>query len=87
MAGSDSITIAATDPPGLVFNEPAIEFDPPAPDLVRVRGGEHAGREGHWESLAGLRRFVGGTFLEAGWVHVGGPAPVAIALADLERYG
>jgi hypothetical protein len=76
-----------TDPPGLIFNEPAIEFDPPAPDLVRVRGGEHAGREGHWEGLAGLRRFVGGTFLEAGWVHVGGPAPVAIALADLERYG
>jgi len=76
-----------TDPPGLVFNEPAIEFDPPEPDLVRVRGGEHAGREGRWEGLAGLRRFVGGTFLEAGWVHVGGPAPVAIALADLERFG
>ena len=76
-----------TDPPGLVFNEPTIEFDPPAADLVRVRGGEHAGREGRWEGLAGLRRFVGGTFLEAGWVHVGGPAPVAIALADLERFG
>jgi hypothetical protein len=32
------------DPPGLVFNEPKVVFDPPAPDLVRVRGGEHAGR-------------------------------------------
>ena len=45
-----------------------------------------AGREGRWEGLAGLRRFAGGTFLEAGWVHVGGPGPVAIPLADLERF-
>jgi hypothetical protein len=75
-----------TDPPGLVFNEPSIEIEPPAPDLVRVRGGEHVGREGRWVGLAGLRRFAGGTFLEAGWVHVGGPGPVAIALADLERF-
>jgi hypothetical protein len=76
-----------TDPPGLVFNEPAIELAPPPWDLVRIRGGEHVGREGHWMGLAGQRRFVGGTFLEAGWVHVGGPAPVAIPLADLERFG
>jgi hypothetical protein len=76
-----------TDPPGLVFNEPTIELAPAAPDLVRIRGGEHAGREGQWVGAAGLRRFVGGTFLEAGWVHVGGPAPVAVALADLERFG
>lgn len=75
-----------TDPPGLMFNEPTIELAPPPPDLVRVRGGEHAGREGRWAGLAGLRRFVGGTFLEAGWVHIGGPAPVAIPLADLERF-
>ena len=75
-----------TDPPGLVFNEPTIELASPTPDLVRVRGGEHAGREGRWEGLAGLRRFAGGTFLEAGWVHVGGPGPVAIPLADLERF-
>jgi hypothetical protein len=76
-----------TDPPGLAFNEPDLELVPPEPDLVRVRGGEHSGREGRWAGLAGLRRFVGGTFLEAGWVHVGGPAPVAIPLADLERFG
>jgi hypothetical protein len=76
-----------TDPPGLIFNEPDLELSPPPDDLVRVRGGEHAGREGRWEGLAGQRRFVGGTFLEAGWVHVGGPAPVAIPLSDLERYG
>jgi hypothetical protein len=75
-----------TDPPGLVFNESTIELAPPAWDLVRIRGGEHVGREGHWMGLAGQRRFVGGTFLEAGWVHVGGPAPVAIPLADLERF-
>jgi hypothetical protein len=76
-----------TDPPGLVFNEPTIELTPAVSDLVRIRGGEHAGREGQWAGPAGLRRFVGGTFLEAGWVHVGGPAPVAVALADLERFG
>ena len=76
-----------TDPPGLVFNEPEIEMVAPAEDLVRIRGGEHAGREGHWVGLAGHRRFSGGTFLEAGWVHVGGPGPVAVALADLERFG
>jgi hypothetical protein len=76
-----------TDPPGLVFNEPEIELAPPPPDLVRIRGGEHAGREGRWAGIAGLRRFAGGTFLEAGWVQVGGPAPVAVPLADLERFG
>ena len=76
-----------TDPPGLVFNEPTIELAPPSPELVRIRGGEYAGREGRWVGLAGQRRFSGGTFLEAGWVHVGGPGPVAVALADLERFG
>jgi hypothetical protein len=76
-----------TDPPGLVFNEPTLELAPPPAELVRIRGGEHAGREGDWVGPAGLRRFVGGSFLEAGWVHVGGPHPVAIPLADLERFG
>jgi hypothetical protein len=75
-----------TDPPALVFDEPSIEIEPPQPDLVRIRSGERAGREGRWAGLAGLRRFIGGTFLEAGWVEIEGGGRVAVPLADLERF-
>lgn len=74
------------DPPALVFDEPGLELTPPPAGHIRVRSGEHAGREGHWAGLAGMRRFAGGTFLEAGWVAFGGEAPVAVPLADLERF-
>ena len=74
------------DPPALVFDEPTSSSPPPPPDLVRVRAGERAGREGRWAGLAGLRRFAGGTFLEAGWVRFDGGPPVAVPLADLERF-
>jgi hypothetical protein len=74
------------NPPALVFDEPTIEIAPPPPDLVRVRAGDRAGAEGHWEGLAGQRRFTDGTFLEAGWVRFGEGGPVALPLADLERY-
>jgi hypothetical protein len=76
-----------TDPPALIFNETDIELTPPPPDLVRVRAGERAGREGRWAGLAGLRRFADGTFLEAGWVRFDGGMPVPLPLADLERFG
>jgi hypothetical protein len=76
-----------TDPPALVFNEPGIDLPAPAADLVRVRAGERAGREGHWAGLAGLRRYADGTFLEAGWVRFETGTPVPIPLADLERFG
>jgi hypothetical protein len=76
-----------TDPPALVFDEPSIEIGTPDPDLVRIRAGERAGREGRWGGLAGLRRFSGGTFLEAGWVEIEGGGRVAVPLADLERFG
>lgn len=75
-----------TDPPALVFDEPAVEIEPPDPDFVRIRSGERAGREGRWAGLAGLRRFAGGTFLEAGWIEIDGGGRVAVPLADLERY-
>jgi hypothetical protein len=75
-----------TDPPALVFDEPSLEIAPPAPDLIRVRSGEHAGREGRWAGLAGVRRFLDGTFLESGWVRFDGQAPIAVPLADLERF-
>jgi hypothetical protein len=75
-----------TEPPALVFDEPTVQLPLPAPDLVRVRAGERAGREGRWGGLAGLRRFTDGAFLEAGWVHLDGGGPVAVPLADLERF-
>jgi hypothetical protein len=77
----------ATDPPMLVFDMPELPFEPPPPDHVRVRGGEHAGREGTWAGLLGPRRFAGGVHLEAGAVRLGDGAVIAVALGDLERYG
>jgi hypothetical protein len=80
-------TVAITvDPPAMVFDEPGITVEPPPADLVRVRAGEHAGEEGRWAGLAGVRRFAGGTFLEAGWVVLGDGPPVSIPIADLERF-
>jgi hypothetical protein len=76
-----------TDPPALVFDESEVDLAQPPTDLVRVRAGEKAGREGRWAGLAGLRRFADGTFLEAGWVRYDGGAPVPVPLADLERFG
>ena len=74
------------DPPALVFDEPGFEVVAPPFGHVRVRSGEHAGREGLWAGLAGVRRFAGGISLEAGWVAFGGDLPLAIPLADLERF-
>ena len=80
-------TVAITvDPPAIVFDEPGVTVDPPPADHVRVRSGEHAGEEGRWAGLAGVRRFAGGTFLEAGWVVFGDDPPVSIPIADLERF-
>lgn len=80
-------TVAITvDPPALVFDEPGLTIVPPAPDHVRVRAGEHAGEEGRWAGLAGVRRFAGGTFLEAGWIVLRGDPPIPVPLADLERF-
>jgi hypothetical protein len=80
-------TVAITvDPPAMVFDEPGVAVDPPPADHVRVRAGEHAGEEGRWAGLAGVRRFAGGTFLESGWVVFGDDLPVSIPIADLERF-
>ncbi len=74
------------DPPALVFDESEVDLAPPPTDLVRVRAGERVGREGRWAGLAGLRRFADGTFLEAGWIRSDGGVPMAVPLADLERF-
>jgi hypothetical protein len=80
-------TVAITiDPPASVLDEPNQAVPPPADGHVRVRSGEHAGEEGRWAGLAGVRRFAGGTFLEAGWVVLGDDPAISIPIADLERF-
>jgi hypothetical protein len=76
-----------TDPPMLVFDVPEMPIPTPPPGLVRVRAGDHAGREGTWDGLLGPRRFPGGVHLEAGAVRLPGGAMVAVPLGDLERFG
>ena len=75
------------DPPMLLYDEPEIEIPGPPPDLVRIRGGELAGREGRWLGSAGQRRFAGGVHLEAGSVRLTDGSAVAVPLGDLERFG
>jgi hypothetical protein len=87
LEGLAGMTVAiSVDPPALVFDVPAVDATPPPPDHVRVRSGEHAGEEGRWAGLAGIRRFAGGTFLEAGWVIFGDEPPRPVPIADLERF-
>ncbi len=73
------------DPPRLVFDPEGIDLDIAQPEMVQVRSGPLAGQEGRWDGLAGLRRFAGGTHLEAGWVRFGDDPPIAVPLGDLER--
>ena len=76
-----------TDPPMLIFDAPDVAMPSPPQDFVRVRSGEHAGREGTWAGLLGPRRFAGGVHLEAAAVRCADGATVAVALGDLERFG
>jgi hypothetical protein len=74
------------NPPGLVVDLEGVRLPTESPDEVHVRSGPMTGRSGRWAGLAGLRRFAGGTHLEAGLVRIGEGAPVAIPLGDLERF-
>jgi hypothetical protein len=76
-----------TDPPMLIFDAPDVELPVPAPGLVRIRAGQHAGLEGTWDGLLGVRRFAGGVHLEAGSVRFADDQVIAVPLGDLERYG
>jgi transcription antitermination factor NusG len=73
-------------PAALVFDPDGLKIDPEPPDAVHVRSGPFAGRRGTWAGLAGLRRFAAATHLEAGFVRFGDEPPVALPLADLERF-
>jgi hypothetical protein len=80
-------TVAIVDEPAcLVIDDPDVDLPEAAPGIVRVTGGPLAGAEGMWAGLAGSCRFAGGVHLEAGLVRLGGRAPVAIPLGDLERF-
>ena len=74
------------DPPSVVFDVPDIALPHLPPDLVRVRHGALAGREGRLEGLAGQRRFEAGTQLETAWVRLDESPAVALPIADLERF-
>jgi hypothetical protein len=75
------------DPPGLVIDDADVDLPEPPADRVRVRSGPLAGRTGRWRGLAGVRRFAAGTHLEAALVQFADESPVALPLADLERWG
>jgi hypothetical protein len=74
------------EPPRLVFDPTGLTLPSEPAGRVHVRAGDWVGRSGEWAGLAGIRRFAGGTHLEAGLVRFEGADPVAVPLADLERF-
>jgi hypothetical protein len=75
-----------TDPPMLVFDLPNLVIPAPPEDLVRIRAGSLAGREGRFIEAIGQRRFTGGVQLEAGLVQLPDGTSAAVPLGDLERF-
>jgi hypothetical protein len=75
-----------TEPPMLVFDMPNLVIPDPPQDLVRIRAGSLAGREGRFVEAIGPRRFAGGVHLEAGLVHLPDGTTAAVPLGDLERF-
>lgn len=75
-----------TDPPMLVFDMPNLVIPDPPHDLVRIRAGSLAGREGRFVEAIGPRRFAGGVHLEAGLVQLPDGTHAAVPLGDLERF-
>jgi hypothetical protein len=84
LAGSEVAIVGS--PPMLVFDAPDVALPPVASDVVRVRGGSLAGREGRWAGGLGRRRFAGGVHLEAGRVRFSDGTTMAFPLGDLERF-
>ena len=75
-----------TDPPMLVFDRPALTVPAPPADLVRIRAGAFAGREGRFLEANGPRRFAGGIHLEAALVRLPDGTTTAVPIGDLERF-
>jgi len=74
------------DPPMLIFDVPNLQVVPPPVDVVRIRGGSQAGREGRFVEAIGLRRFDGGVHLEAGLIRFADGSTAAVPIGDLERF-
>ena len=55
-------------------------------ELLRVRAGDLAGRDGTWVGPLGPRRFAGGVHLEAAAIRFDDGRTVAVPLGDLERF-
>jgi len=76
-----------TDPPLLVFDVSEVPLPELPPDWIRVRSGQHAGREGRWIESTGLRRFRGGIHLEGAVVRfVDETETTILPVSDLERF-
>jgi hypothetical protein len=75
-----------TDPPMLVFDVPGVAIPEPLADLVRIRAGVLAGREGQFLEAVGPRRFAGGVQLEAALIRLTDGTLAAVPLGDLERF-
>lgn len=84
LAGRDVAIVG--DPPLLLFGLPRDGIPRPPADLVRIRHGSDAGREGRWAGPAGRRRFAAGVHLDAGFVATD-RGVVVVPLSDLERFG
>jgi hypothetical protein len=75
-----------TDPPLLVFDVAEVPLPEVPADWIRVRSGEHAGREGRFLEAVGARRFKGGVYLDAAVVRfVDETDTTTLPIADLER--
>jgi hypothetical protein len=84
LAGAD-VAISG-EPPLLLFDATSLALPIPSRDRVRIRQGPMAGREGTWSGLAGIRRFRAGVHAESGFVTLENDPPIAVPLADLERF-
>lgn len=74
------------DPPLLVASPAAGALPVPAPDHVRLRGGEDAGCEGRWLGPAGIRRLRLGVTAECGLVALDDGRTVVVPVGDVERF-
>jgi hypothetical protein len=76
-----------TDPPLLVFDVREVPMPEIPADWIRVRSGQHAGREGRLIDALGLYRFRSGIHLQAAVVRfVDETDTTTLPFADLERF-
>jgi hypothetical protein len=76
-----------TDPPLLVFDVSEVPLPDLPLDWVRVRSGQHAGREGRWIESAGLYRFRAAIHLEGAVIRfVDETETTIVPVTDLERF-